>query len=384
MAIYAPLHKTFWTDPDIVGKTPTAKLLFLYLFSGPDVTPSGMYNLSIRKMAFETEIPEAEIRNILLSGQLKNISYDEKTSWVFVHKKLIYSPGGRKEYIRNGINTQVKLSPHNPLWKKFHELYPDILTDVPSSSTTVGQQLDNSCEIDKNPIENNTISTVEQQLDNSSATVREQLDNSSATDEQLFNTNTNTMFSVVNKTTPIPDPFQETGKGIKNPVIKKSRNRGKRFQEFFDRYPGKKLNPIICKAKFMEQIQTDADHEEFLGVFEKYLSAHKARKISDMKRIRWLTAHEYLDGGWRKIGEPDWALGKKPLIRIVKSQDSIREEKQFWLEEAIQALGAKNKNKIISVQEDILEFQGENPGMPKVLTFELQRQIDNFLTQQEA
>lgn len=364
MATYSPLHKTFWSDKDLRKLDIFGRHLFLYFFSGPDVTPSGMYSLSIEKMAFESMIPEDKIREILASGKMKNISYDEKTEYIFVHKKLKFSPGGRKEFINNGIKTQYKLTPENPLWKKFDELYPGILKDLPNCSPTVKQQLDNS-----------------------SAIVSQQKANRSSTVQQLFNTNTNTNTNtVVSVVIKDPNPSLSSGqeRGIKNSVTILSKDRGTWFNKFFKAYPGKKPNPAFCKTQFMGQIRTAEDYAEFERVLEKYVSAHKTRKVADMARIRWMKAHEYFDDGWLKVADPNWSLGKKQMIKIYKSPEAIQEDREYWLAQVIKDLEAKDRKRLEEALESILEIEEEQPGSPKILTHELKDRIDNFLNQKEA
>lgn len=397
MAIYSPLHKTFWSDPDMRKLSPLGRYLFLYFFSGPSVLPSGVYEISIDKIAFDTGVPDEEIRELLLNGTMANISYDEKTETIFVHNKLRYSPGGRKSLLQLSVNNQFKRSSQNPLWKIFNRLYPSYIEGFSNCCPTDGQQMDNSYPTDGQQLEEKPSPTPIKQVKidpitapskeptNSWTTVEQQMDNSCATDGQLFNTNTNTNTKVLSNTKQsLPPPLPITGKGSTNK--KSAPGRGKRFKEIFAAYPGRKESQSFCQTRFMAQIKNADDLAEFERVYEKYLNAHKARKLSDMSRVRWMKSTEFFDGGWLKVADPDWLLGKKEPteFKIVKSAEEIQKEKVFWIEQARKAFDKQDPKFMVEILEDIQDFLREFPSVATVLPSDLKIQIDTFLTQQEA
>ena len=55
----------FWTDSYIESLDPIEKLLFLYLLTNPQTNIAGIYEISIRKMAFETGIDKDMIQKVL-------------------------------------------------------------------------------------------------------------------------------------------------------------------------------------------------------------------------------------------------------------------------------------------------------------------------------
>lgn len=62
----------FWSDPFIEGLTPQEKLLFLYLITNEKTNMIGIYETSIKKMAFETGLDIETISNALKSFESLN------------------------------------------------------------------------------------------------------------------------------------------------------------------------------------------------------------------------------------------------------------------------------------------------------------------------
>lgn len=55
----------YWSDPFVQGLPPLAKLLFDYLWTNSDCNQAGLYHLTLKSMAFDTGIDEAEIPELL-------------------------------------------------------------------------------------------------------------------------------------------------------------------------------------------------------------------------------------------------------------------------------------------------------------------------------
>lgn len=77
MAKFRYVNTHFWDDSFITTLDPHEKLLFLYLLTNPLTLISGVYEINVRRIAFDTGIDEEEIRRILdrLVGEGK-IIYD--------------------------------------------------------------------------------------------------------------------------------------------------------------------------------------------------------------------------------------------------------------------------------------------------------------------
>ena len=54
MALYRPVHVTFWQDAKVIeDMTPEDKLFYLYLITNPNTSQIGIYQITKKQMAFE-------------------------------------------------------------------------------------------------------------------------------------------------------------------------------------------------------------------------------------------------------------------------------------------------------------------------------------------
>ena len=58
------INTKFWDDSYIAGLTPLEKLVFLYLISNPLTNISGVYELPLKRAAFDVGLPHEEIDGI--------------------------------------------------------------------------------------------------------------------------------------------------------------------------------------------------------------------------------------------------------------------------------------------------------------------------------
>lgn len=69
------VKSTFWTDPFVESLDPTEKLVFLYLLTNDSTNIAGVYEITTRRIAFETGIDRDMIQKILTrfeeSGKVK-------------------------------------------------------------------------------------------------------------------------------------------------------------------------------------------------------------------------------------------------------------------------------------------------------------------------
>lgn len=61
MAKQRIVNTRFWDDAYIARLNPTEKLLFLYLLTSPLTTIAGIYELPVKRVAFDTGLPVKEI-----------------------------------------------------------------------------------------------------------------------------------------------------------------------------------------------------------------------------------------------------------------------------------------------------------------------------------
>lgn len=65
MATFRKLHTTFWSDPFVESLSDKQKLFYLYLMSNDKTKQSGIYEISLRQIKFETGFSESEVRELL-------------------------------------------------------------------------------------------------------------------------------------------------------------------------------------------------------------------------------------------------------------------------------------------------------------------------------
>lgn len=85
MAEYRQIHTHTWKDTWFLGLKPNQKLLFVYLFSNERVSLSGIYELPLPVICFETGLAEDEVTNILVAFQQDGkVYYDRAESVIWV------------------------------------------------------------------------------------------------------------------------------------------------------------------------------------------------------------------------------------------------------------------------------------------------------------
>lgn len=84
MANQRLVNTNFWKDTYVIDLDPVQKLLFLYFLTNPNTTLAGVYEISIRQVAFDTGIDKDMVEKIL-----KKFTDDGKmmyqNSWLVLH-----------------------------------------------------------------------------------------------------------------------------------------------------------------------------------------------------------------------------------------------------------------------------------------------------------
>lgn len=100
------INTKFWSDSFIDSLEPTEKLLFLYLLTNDKTNICGIYELPLRIMANETQIPKNKIADILGKLEPKVTYFD---GWVCVHNFAKHQQNNEK--VRIGIERALELVP---------------------------------------------------------------------------------------------------------------------------------------------------------------------------------------------------------------------------------------------------------------------------------
>lgn len=94
MTIYRQVHVHMWKDEWFVGLTVHERLLFTYLIRNERAHFSGLFDLPVGVMAFETSIPEDEVRETLAASERQGrICYEAETGKIFVKNLMCYNGG---------------------------------------------------------------------------------------------------------------------------------------------------------------------------------------------------------------------------------------------------------------------------------------------------
>mgnify|MGYP001813570995 FL=1 len=92
MAEYRQIHNQIWKDSWFLELESDRKLLFIYLFSNERSELSGVYELPMAVIAFETNLPVKTIKESLQYFEAcGKVAYDFETSYVWVYKLLHYN-----------------------------------------------------------------------------------------------------------------------------------------------------------------------------------------------------------------------------------------------------------------------------------------------------
>lgn len=87
MAIYRRIYTKIWSDPWFETLSPSERLFFIYLFSNENTSPCGMYQLSLRRMAFDMQMSQTEVAVMLEKFEQDGKAYyDQECSLVWVRK----------------------------------------------------------------------------------------------------------------------------------------------------------------------------------------------------------------------------------------------------------------------------------------------------------
>lgn len=108
MAKFRYINTRFWDDSYVAELAPETKLVFLYLLTNSLTTIAGVYELPIKKAAFDLGLSIKQT-----SGQLKKLEADGKVyrfeSWVGIKNFIKHQSLNPK--VRRGIETELSKAP---------------------------------------------------------------------------------------------------------------------------------------------------------------------------------------------------------------------------------------------------------------------------------
>lgn len=127
MAEFTQVQADLWEDPEFEELTPAARLLWLNLLTTPTRNTAGLYQMSVKRMAFETGLGREDITEALAALEtLGWIRWDASTSLVWVRNFVKRQPCGPS------LVTKIKadladIGPH-PFVDEFREYYAETIS----------------------------------------------------------------------------------------------------------------------------------------------------------------------------------------------------------------------------------------------------------------
>ena len=92
MAKFRQLHTSFWNDPLVLDLTPEQKYFYIYLLTNPKVLQCGIYEISIRQIAYETGYEQNAVLSLLTHFEsINKIKYSKKTNEIAIINFLKYN-----------------------------------------------------------------------------------------------------------------------------------------------------------------------------------------------------------------------------------------------------------------------------------------------------
>jgi len=125
MANFRQIHCSIWKDPWFIDLTPTEKLIFIYFITNDMSTLSGIYEISISVIVFETGIRRAYIEDALKRfAKDRKVYYEDGIIWV---KNLRRYHATRSDTVRIRILNEISSIPDGDLKTAYLEYYGDDL-----------------------------------------------------------------------------------------------------------------------------------------------------------------------------------------------------------------------------------------------------------------
>jgi len=158
MARYRPVLTSIWVcDDKFQDYSPEGKLLFLYLITNEHINEAGIYKITFKTIANETDIPKERVIKLIKGELSNNISYDSDNNVIFVHKFLKFNGGGNPKLLKKSIEKDRELI-KTSLWEEFDLCYSKDLKPLDNSFKTVCQHtVSNSISNSNSLINDNSI-----------------------------------------------------------------------------------------------------------------------------------------------------------------------------------------------------------------------------------
>ena len=108
MAKQRYINDSFWTDPYIEKLSPDYKLIFLYLLTNPLSNISGVYEIRLKRIAYETGYDIEAVENII-NKFVTDKKVIQAKDWIILVNHIKYQSLG--DLTAKGINREIQDAP---------------------------------------------------------------------------------------------------------------------------------------------------------------------------------------------------------------------------------------------------------------------------------
>jgi hypothetical protein len=122
-ARYHPISSTLWSDVRLEGLRFEAKAFFCYLCSNDHLRPSGIYRVTDKQLAGETDLSVRTVHGYC-QELAKRALIVRDGSWLFVRKYLKRQP--KTDWLLRGVERDILDCDSSPVLMEFGECYPHL------------------------------------------------------------------------------------------------------------------------------------------------------------------------------------------------------------------------------------------------------------------
>jgi hypothetical protein len=122
MANYRQLHCKMWSSDNwFINLNPAEKLLFIYLFSNESASMTGLYEIPVRIMSFETGLSRECVQDAIeVFTKADKIEYDFDSGVIWIKNMAKYQlQTNPNEHVRKRIEKDINTVPDCNLKKKY-------------------------------------------------------------------------------------------------------------------------------------------------------------------------------------------------------------------------------------------------------------------------
>jgi uncharacterized phage protein (TIGR02220 family) len=122
-ARYHPISSTLWSDVRLEGLRFEAKAFFCYLCSNDHLRPSGIYRVTDKQLAGETDLSVRTVQAYCQELAKRSLIVRDG-SWLFVRKYLKRQP--KTDWLLRGVERDILDCDSSPVLMEFGECYPHL------------------------------------------------------------------------------------------------------------------------------------------------------------------------------------------------------------------------------------------------------------------